>query len=261
VILSRRKSIDGGDLLSCRPPSPVLKDTKKWIRENTTKLVRSRSLPSIASWDIYGEESITITFDCKRTSISSYTNLADHLRSLGAFDSPNGRRSRNSSTAERIKTDDVIYEVHKEKQYIVYATKEKLLKSLVDPRTDMDYISQYLETHQWHTSAKEVFERLVEIYNPGMHSNELFTTRMRVLCIIQLWQATFPTDLLPIREKVDHFLQVTVPASGFTPLDHERSMHLERSASPKPPTPRNWQRAPSTSSWISTLPRSRGSLP
>lgn len=42
---------------------------------------------------------------------------------------------RRAGSAERIKQDDVIYEVHKDKNYIIYATKEKLLRSLVDPRT------------------------------------------------------------------------------------------------------------------------------
>lgn len=42
---------------------------------------------------------------------------------------------RRAGSAERIKQDDIIYEVHKDKNYIVYATKEKLLRSLVDPRT------------------------------------------------------------------------------------------------------------------------------
>lgn len=45
--------------------------------------------------------------------------------------------ARGSSAAERIKQDDCIYEVHKDKNHIVYATKEKLLKALVDPRTGM----------------------------------------------------------------------------------------------------------------------------
>jgi hypothetical protein len=248
VILSRRKSIDGADLVQSRTPSPVLDATKLFSDQqahaSATRLTRSRSLPCISSWDYYGEESIVITFDNKRASISSYTNLADHLRSLGAYDSPlysRSTRSRGSSAAERIKQDDVIYEVHKDKHYIVYATKERLLKALVDPRTDMDFISQFLETHQWHISAKEIFERLVEIYNPGMHSHEMFTTRMRVLCVIQMWSTTYPADLQPFQEKVDHFLQVLVPASGFTPLNPEQGQQsplLERIPSPKPTLPK-----------------------
>jgi hypothetical protein len=92
--------------------------------------------------------------------------------------------SRGSiGAAERIRQDDVIYEVHKEKNYIVYATKEKLLKSLVDPRTglisacvthyisltlafftDMEYITQYLTTHLWHTTPGELLDRLIAMY-------------------------------------------------------------------------------------------------
>lgn len=246
VIMSRRKSIDGADLLRSRTPSPVL-DASMLIRDqqlaaNATRLTRSRSLPCISSWDYYGEETITVTFDNKRASISSYTNLADHLRSLGAFDSPlyaRSTRGRGGSAAERIKQDDVIYEVHKDKHYIVYATKEKLLKALVDPRTDIDFISQFLETHQWHTSAPEIFDRLVEIFNPGMQSHELFTTRMRVLCVLQLWSTSYPADLQPFQEKVDNFLQVLVPASGFTPLrPDETTQLLERIPSPKPTMPK-----------------------
>lgn len=29
---------------------------------------------------------------------------------------------------------------------------------------EMDYITQYLDTHHWHTTAGEIFDRLVEMY-------------------------------------------------------------------------------------------------
>lgn len=37
---------------------------------------------------MYGDDSIVVAFDARRSSISSYTNLADHLRMLGVYDSP-----------------------------------------------------------------------------------------------------------------------------------------------------------------------------
>jgi hypothetical protein len=37
---------------------------------------------------MYGDDAIIVAFDARRSSISSYTNLADHLRALGAYDSP-----------------------------------------------------------------------------------------------------------------------------------------------------------------------------
>jgi hypothetical protein len=42
--------------------------------------------------DVYGEESVVVEFDARRSSISSYTNLADHLRMLGVYDSPVGAK-------------------------------------------------------------------------------------------------------------------------------------------------------------------------
>jgi len=201
-------------------------------------LVRARSLPCISSWDIYGDDIIAVTFDTRRGSISSYTNLADHLRTLGVYDSPLSKTSRSQS-AERIRQDDVIYEVHKDKNYIVYATKEKLLKSLVDPRTDMEYISQYLATHLWHTTSNELLDRLIGLFNPGMESKELFTTRMRVLCIVQQWKASFSKDLLPNKEKVNNFLEVIVPQSGFSvPEIDVPTVPISRESPPKPTLPK-----------------------
>jgi hypothetical protein len=102
-------------------------------------------------------------------------------------------RGSHGSAAERIRQDDVIYEVHKDKNYIVYATKEKLLKSLVDPRTgvlhflrfipqltplvDMDYITQYLATHLWHTTSAELLDRLI-----GMYPNSSTCDVMKYCC-------------------------------------------------------------------------------
>jgi hypothetical protein len=219
VILSRRKSIDGADVMRYRKPAPVIDDATKLIAK-TPQLVRARSLPCISSWDLYGDDNIVVAFDARRSSISSYTNLADHLRMLGVYDSPSSKSARSTtSAAERIRQDDVIYEVHKEKSIIVYATKEKLLKSLVDPRTDMEYISQYLATHLWHTAPGELLDRLIGLFTPGLQSQELFATRMRVLCIVQQWQASFPKDLVPNKEKLDNFLQVIVPQAGFSAPD------------------------------------------
>eukprot|EP00026_Physarum_polycephalum_P004383 Phypoly_transcript_04401.p1 GENE.Phypoly_transcript_04401~~Phypoly_transcript_04401.p1 ORF type:complete len:543 (+),score=73.34 Phypoly_transcript_04401:306-1934(+) len=241
VILSRRKSIDGADMMKNKhaPSSPVANASQ--LLAPTPRLVRARSLPCLASWDVYGEESIVVEFDVRRSSISSYTNLADHLRMLGVYDSPISKSSRGNhgSVAERIRQDDVIYEVHKDKNYIVYATKEKLLKSLVDPRTDMEYISQYLTTHLWHTTPVELLDRLIAIFNPGMQSNELFTTRMRVLCIVQQWTASFPKDLAPHKEKVDHFMEVMVPQAGFSkPKTDAPAVSVLQQEVPKPTIPK-----------------------
>lgn len=218
--------------------SPVANATL--LLADTPRLVRTRSLPCLASWDIYGEENIVVSFDSRRSSISSYTNLAEHLRSLGVYDSPVAKSSRgkDGTGAERIRQDDVIYELHKDKHYIVYATKEKLLKSLVDPRTDMEYITQYLATHLWHTTPGELLDRLIALFNPGMESKELFTTRMRVLCIVQQWSASFPKDLVLHKEKVAHFLEVIAPQAGFIAPEIEALSSPTLQAAPKPTLPK-----------------------
>lgn len=240
VILSRRKSIDGADIMTNRRRTTPVFFIEGPV--SSKKLVKSRSLPCIDSWDIYGDDTVTVTFDARRSSISSYTRLSDHLRSLGVYDSPsyNSKSApRRAGSTERIKQDDIIYEVHKDKNYIVYATKEKLLRSLVDPRTDMEYISQYVATHMWHTTAGEVLDKLIGLFNPGMQSRELFTARMRVICIVQHWLGTFPSDLAPHKEKVDNFLNVLVPQVGINPgEDLEKKHQIQLAPPPKPTLPK-----------------------
>lgn len=111
VILSRRKSIDGADIMKSRTQHSAPVADPSQLMGSTPRLVRARSLPNISSWgmssfpffflfslsnthiliwciDIYGDDSIVVEFDARRSSISSYTNLADHLRMLGVYDSP-----------------------------------------------------------------------------------------------------------------------------------------------------------------------------
>lgn len=242
VVMSRRRSIDGADIMKNGTNCPVTSGEKLMSQQQRGKsFVKSRSLPCIASWDIYGDDTVAVLFDSRRSSVSSYTKLSDHLKSLGAYESPGQSRLRGNtirSPAERIRQDDVIYEVHKDKNYIVYATKEKLLRSLVDPRTDMEYITHYLATHMWHTNAQELLTKLIGIFNPGIQSRELFTTRMRVICIIQQWLASYPEDLSLLMDTVNHFLNVIVVEVGLTTGDIEKPHLQPPTPAPKPTIPK-----------------------
>lgn len=89
--LRRRESLDFSDILrkydkdnDSRPKTPPTKGLSRRPSEQMRAMLRrSRTLPCISSWDLYGDDHIVVTFQNSRAS--SFSHLTEHLHGLRMY--------------------------------------------------------------------------------------------------------------------------------------------------------------------------------
>lgn len=233
----RRNSFDLSDIKGMNEPiSPDITPQggkRRPSEEMRRRFNRSRTLPSLSSWDLYGEEAINVSFHKRKST--SFPNISDQLRAYAEEE-----EKKKHQQIEKIRQEDVIYGVINEKLHILSATKEKLLKKLVDPVTEPEYLHQYIETHIWHSSPSELFQKLVELYNPTIQGDDLKILRLRIIGIVVHWLDSFPSDFTDLQEDLTNFIEI-VTKTGMPPrlLNEVRAGGISIAAAQgNPPSPK-----------------------